>query len=169
MRVRGATENDDLVGWLGERWGEPVMIVHGTEYDLRHLPAFVAEDSGRIVGVLTLVEDDDAMEIVSCDADLPGNGVGGALVAAAVKYARSRGLGRAWCTTTNDNLPALGFWQSVGFELAELRPNAVAEARSRKPSIPRFGHRGLPIRDELDLVRRLRVAPGDGPSGNADR
>jgi ribosomal protein S18 acetylase RimI-like enzyme len=155
MRVRGATADDDLVGWLGQKWGEPVMVVHDTEYDLRLLPAFVAEDSGRIVGVLTIVEQDTALEIVSCDADLPGNGVGGALVAAAVKYARSRGLERAWCTTTNDNLPALGFWQSLGFELTALRPNAVAEARRRKPSIPRFGHRGLPIRDELDLVRHL--------------
>jgi hypothetical protein len=37
-----------------------------------------------------------------------------------------------------------------------LRPNAVADARRVKPSIPQSGAYGLPIRDEIDLILDLR-------------
>jgi hypothetical protein len=62
--------------------------------------------------------------------------------------------------TTNENLPALRLYQRTGFRLVELRPGAVDQARSRKPSIPKTGHEGIPIRDELDLVLDL----GDSPA-----
>jgi hypothetical protein len=58
-------------------------------------------------------------------------------------------------TTTNDNLAALRFYQRAGFRFAELRPGAVSEARSLKPSIPETGNDGIPIRDEIDLVLEL--------------
>ena len=59
------------------------------------------------------------------------------------------------CTTTNDKLAALGFWQALGFVLVELRPGAVETAQRLKPSIPLHGYLGLPIRDEIDLGRTL--------------
>lgn len=59
-------------------------------------------------------------------------------------------------TTTNDNLDALRFYQRRGFELVELRATAVERSRAAlKPSIPARGYYDLPIRDELELVRRL--------------
>jgi hypothetical protein len=67
--------------------------------------------------------------------------------------ARHLGARELRCTTTNDNLPALGFWQALGFELVPLRPGTVAVARQLKPSIPQRRYRNLPIRDELDLPR----------------
>ena len=63
--------------------------------------------------------------------------------------------------TTNDNLAALRFYQRAGFRLLELRPGAVDEARAvLKPSIPETGNDGIPLRDEIDLVREL------GPSAS---
>jgi ribosomal protein S18 acetylase RimI-like enzyme len=132
-----------------------VIAVHDRLYVGTQLPALVADDAGRMVGLLTYVVDADGLEIVSVDADPPGRGTGRVLVDAAVASARDRRLHRVWLTTTNDNLPALGFWQAVGFRLVELRPGAVGRARRLKPSIPASGHRGLPIRDELDLERLL--------------
>jgi hypothetical protein len=41
--------------------------------------------------------------------------------------------------------------QRRGFHLAELRKDAIAAAREIKPGIPRTGHHGIPIRDELEL------------------
>ena len=57
--------------------------------------------------------------------------------------------------TTNDNLDALRFYQRRGFALTELRPGAVDESRRMKPQIPLVGAHGIPIRDELVLVREL--------------
>jgi len=79
-------------------------------------------------------------------------------VEATVDLARAQCLRRVWCTTTNDNLAALGFWQALGFVLVALRPGAVETARRLKPPVPSGrsdGYRGLPIRDEIDLERTL--------------
>lgn len=131
------------------------MAVRGRLFDLTALPSLVAVDDVRIVGLLTYDVAEAELEIVSCDAEPAGQGAGRALVSAAIQVARTSGASRLRCTTTNDNLPALGFWQALGFRLVALRPNAVAEARRLKPSIPGEGYRGLPIRDELDLALDL--------------
>ncbi len=151
MTIRAALPADDIPAWVGERWGGETMAVHGRLYDVGGLDALVATSEDRLVGVLTYVVEGDALEVVSCDADPAGCGVGRALVDAAVDLARRGSLRRAWATTTNDNLAALGFWQAVGFHLAALRPGAVRDARRLKATIPEAGHRGLPIRDEIDL------------------
>jgi len=57
--------------------------------------------------------------------------------------------------TTNDNLPALRFYQKQGFRLIVLYPGAVEESRRLKPSIPLAGHADIPIRDEIQLGIRL--------------
>ncbi|MGW8250920.1 MAG: GNAT family N-acetyltransferase, partial [Anaerolineales bacterium] len=53
--------------------------------------------------------------------------------------------------TTNDNLPALRFYQKRGFHLVALYPNALAESRRLKPEIPFKGLDGIPLRDEIEL------------------
>lgn len=45
------------------------------------------------------------------------------------------------------------FYQRRGFRLAALRPGAVSAARAVKPEIPQAGEHGIPLRDEIDLVR----------------
>lgn len=154
-RVRAAGPDDDVPGWIHRCWGGTRIAVHGRLYDATTLPAYVAADDSGLRGVLTYAETDHALEIVSCDADPDHEGLGRRLVHAAVERARSAARERVWCTTTNDNLLALGFWQARGFRLVALRPGAVAAARRIKPEIPVTGHRGLPIRDELDLELRL--------------
>ena len=57
--------------------------------------------------------------------------------------------------TTNDNLDALRLYQRRGFHLARLDSGAVDRARDLKPEIPLLGRRGIPMRDELILVRPL--------------
>lgn len=144
------------------------MAVHGRLYDIAGLDALVATTEDGLVGVLTYVVEDDALEVVSIDADPAGRGVGRALAGAAVGLARRGSLRRVWATTTNDNLAALGFWQAVGFHLAALRPGAVRDARRLKSTIPERGHRGLLIRDEIDLEMIL-VGAGSAETGASPR
>jgi GNAT superfamily N-acetyltransferase len=146
---------DDVAGWVRRYGQDTIMVVHGRCYDVAALPALVAVPEELIVGVLSYVVEADALEIVLCHAQPPRHGVGRALVNAAVGLARQQSLRRVWCTTTNDNLAALGFWQAVGFALVALRPGAVTLARRLKPTIPLCGYHGLPIRDELDLELQL--------------
>ncbi len=156
--IRAALPADNAAVWIAERWGGETMAVHGRLYNIAGLDALVSTTEDGLVGVLTYVVEDDVLEVVSCDADPAGCGVGRALAGAAVDLARRGSLRRVWATTTNDNLAALGFWQAVGFHLAALRPGAVKDARRLKSTISERGHRGLPIRDEIDLEMILAGA-----------
>ncbi|HEV3357039.1 MAG TPA: hypothetical protein VG247_09605 [Pseudonocardiaceae bacterium] len=57
-------------------------------------------------------------------------------------------LDRLWLSAANDNTDALAFYQRSGFDLVELRHDAVRAARDPKPSIPLRAN-GIPIRHEL--------------------
>jgi hypothetical protein len=56
-----------------------------------------------------------------------------------------------WCITTNDNFPALRFYQKRGFRIVAVHPGAVERSRVMKPSIPLWGIDSIPIRDEIEL------------------
>ena len=82
-------------------------------------------------------------------------GVGTILMEAAAVDARRLGCHEIRLTTTNDNLDAIRFYQRRGLRLVALRPGAVDRARLEKPEIPRVGDYGIPLRDEIDLARRV--------------
>ena len=152
--------NDDdrswLTGFMTERWGAPVAAGGGRLHRLDDLPGLVAVDpDGTVAGVVTYLIEADDCEVISIDAVVQGEGVGTALLEAACDKAAAAGCRRVRLITTNDNLDALRFYQRRGFALYELRPGAVDESRRMKPQIPLVGAHGIPIRDELVLVREL--------------
>ncbi|MEY2476522.1 MAG: hypothetical protein QOG87_1837 [Actinomycetota bacterium] len=136
---------------LDEVWGGPFQARRGELFDARELPGLVAERDGELVGVLCYRDGGDrSWELALISAVLGRSGVGSTLVAALVD--RVGGSSRIWVVTTNDNVDALRFYQRRGFRLQVVRPGAVDDARrSLKPEIPRVGHYGIPLRDELEL------------------
>jgi ribosomal protein S18 acetylase RimI-like enzyme len=54
-------------------------------------------------------------------------------------------------STSNDDLPALAFYQSISFQIFEVRPNVIAEKHGK--IIKGIGK--LPVRDELRLQKPL--------------
>ncbi len=131
----------------------------GELIDLLGFPGLVAEAAGQPIGLLLYRPDDGtgAAELAGLVTPVRGAGAGTALVEALVARIPDRPI---WVVTTNDNTDALRFYQRLGFRLRALRPGAVDEARrTLKPSIPSIGAGGVPIRDELELVRE----PSDHP------
>ena len=157
LRVRPPTSGElpELHRLLAEAWGGPTAAAQGTVYRLADLPALVAVHSGQICGAVTLDVVGGACQLVSVNAFRPRLGVGTALIEQAARQAAAGGCGTLWCTTTNDNLDALRFYQRRGFRLIRLRPGAVDAARLIKPTITAIGEYGIPLRDELDLERPL--------------
>ena len=157
--VRSLTDDDRpwLTGFMTERWGVPLAAGGGRLHRLDDLPGFAAVSAdGAVAGVVTYLIEADTCEVVSIDSVIQGEGVGTALLEAACEAAAAAGCRSVRLITTNDNLDALRFYQRRGFALTELRPNAVNESRRLKPQIPLVGAHGIPIRDELVLVRELR-------------
>ncbi|KAB2343710.1 GNAT family N-acetyltransferase [Actinomadura rudentiformis] len=122
-------------------------------------PAFVAEsDDGQLLGVLTYIPDEaqKQCEILTLHTTEQWRGVGTALIEAIEQWAARREHVRLKLITTNDNVDALRFYQRRGFHLAALHAGAVSDARTRlKPEIPLTGSYDIPIRDEIELEKRL--------------
>jgi len=57
--------------------------------------------------------------------------------------------------TTNDNERAIRFYQHRGYTVSQVIPNAVELARKIKPEIPMYNEKGVPIKDEIVLIKHL--------------
>jgi GNAT superfamily N-acetyltransferase len=157
IRVRPVGEGDrPTIAWLmTELWGSTLQVVHGTVFRPADLPGLLAERAGRLAGLLTYHVSNGVMEIVTLNALERRAGVGTLLMEAAAADARQQRCHEIRLTTTNDNLDALRFYQRRGLRLVALRSGAVDRARLDKPEIPRIGDFGIPLRDEIDLARRV--------------
>ena len=78
-------------------------------------------------------------------------GVGAYLIAEAELLARRLDLTRLVVATTNDNLPALYFYQRRGYRLMELALDGVLAHTER--ALPGFAN--IPVRDEIRLEKKL--------------
>lgn len=151
-----APQRQALEPLLWENWGGPLIASRGRLLDARLLPGLWVGETGNLLGYLLYHPEGDQWEVALLEALEQGRGVGSALLGAVEELARRRGCKRLWLVTTNDNTHALAFYQRRGFVLAALHRDAVTEARKTlKPSLPLVGEGGIPLRDELELEKRL--------------
>jgi ribosomal protein S18 acetylase RimI-like enzyme len=137
------------------RWGEPGIVSRGRLWTADELKAIAAIDGGEIVGMATWTVEDRDWQIVTIESLRRGTGIGSRLLDALCELARRAHANRIWLITTNDNLDALRFYQRRDFRIVAVHAGAMAESRRIKPSIPEVGSFGIPIRDEIELERRL--------------
>ena len=142
--------------FLQERWGAPEVVSRGRLHQADRLPGYTAIEGEQVAGLVTYRVANGDCEIVTLDSLQSGKGIGSALIAAVREVAEARGCRRVWLITTNDNTPALRFYQKVGFVLVAVHRDAIRKSRELKPSIPEIGRDGIPIRDEIELEIRLR-------------
>lgn len=152
-QIRPITQEDQawITRKLTENWGTPLIISRGKSNDASKLPGFVAFVNGTQVGLVTYRIEGQECELVTLDSWQEKIGVGTILVEAVKEEAQKVGCSRLWLITTNDNLHALKFYQKRGFHLIAVHPNAIAESREIKPTIPEIGMYGIPLRDEVEL------------------
>jgi GNAT superfamily N-acetyltransferase len=138
-------------------WGAESVVVHGTLYYPHQLEGFVALDaSSERVGLITFIIHRQECEIVTLNSFREREGVGSALIDMVVDWCLRTDCTRLWLVTTNDNIPALRFYQKRGFHISSVHQGAVDRSRALKPSIPLTGWEGIPLRDEIELEMTLR-------------
>jgi hypothetical protein len=75
---------------------------------------------------------------------------------------RGRGVERLILSTTNDNLPALYFYQRRGFQIVSVLPGVIQEQlRSILSGAEPPGFGGIPVRDEIRLQKHLSASEDD--------
>jgi len=155
VRPLAAEDLDWVRDLLVQKWQSPKIVRRGVMCYADQLPGFVAFHGERRVGLFTYRVDDGECEIVTLNSLEEGMGVGSSPIETVRSTALSNKCSRIWLITTNDNTPALRFYQKRGFVLAALYRNAIEQSHKIKPEIPRVGLDGLPLRDEIELEMTL--------------
>jgi GNAT superfamily N-acetyltransferase len=134
-------------------FGRTKIVAFGEIMDIEAMPLLVAELREDLSGALAYRLFGEALHIVALATDpmWQRSGVGGHLVAEAELMARKLGLKRLVVATTNDNLPAMYFYQRRGYRLSELVPDSVIAHTGRNV----HGFAGIPVRDEVRLEKQL--------------
>ncbi|WP_226087712.1 GNAT family N-acetyltransferase [Mesobacillus sp. S13] len=144
-----------IIDFFKLHWGSPEMVISSGVYDCSTLDGFAIVKENNIIGLVTYVIIDAECEIISLDSTEEGKGIGTSLVKEVENIALEKKCTLIKLITTNDNLLALKFYQKRGFVISKVINNAVEKARKLKPEIPLVGNDGIPIRDEIELKKRL--------------
>ena len=154
VRQAGEADRARVVALFVADFGRSKFIAFGEEFQAETVPAIVAEMEGDLAGALAYRLQDGVLQIVALatDPDWQRSGVGGRLVDHAEDVARERGAGHVAVAMTNDNLPALYFYQRHGYRLTEVHIDAISAANDGAHIV---GFGGIVIRDELRLVKAV--------------
>ncbi len=153
FELRRTTEADHhwMRRVLKQYWASETIVTRGKLHDAVELEAIAAWRDDEAVGLVTFRIENNECEIVTHNSMADSGGIGSCLLSAVRQEARARGCTRLWLVTTNDNTPALRFYQRRDFHICALHTNAITEARKLKPEMPDIGLDGIPIRHEIEL------------------
>jgi ribosomal protein S18 acetylase RimI-like enzyme len=123
------------------------------EHALVELPTLVAlVKDNQLAGAMAYRWTEDALQMLAIATDPMWQraGVGGHLVTEAERLAREGNRKRTLLATSNDNLPALYFYQRQGYRIASLTPGSLINRAAGRP-----GFAGIEVRDEIRLEKEL--------------
>ena len=146
-------ERERIREFVQRFWGEQEQLTFDREFIVAELPSYIAKSENDIIGFISFAGADDAIIIVALGV-LPSYqsfGIGKSLIEKVEIEAKKLLTKRLLVSTSNDDLPALAFYQSLGFQIYEVKPNIIAQKHGEILE----GIGGLPLRDELRLQKIL--------------
>jgi ribosomal protein S18 acetylase RimI-like enzyme len=153
VRPCEAAERVAVMDLFQRDFGTTRVGAFDAEHALMDQPTLVALVKGdQLAGALAyrLTEDTLQMLALATDPMWQRAGVGGHLVAEAERLAKEGGRARAVIATSNDNLPALYFYQRQHYCIASITPGSLIRRAAGRP-----GFAGIAVRDEIRLEKDL--------------
>jgi ribosomal protein S18 acetylase RimI-like enzyme len=146
-------DQEEIHGIVERFWGEDIQLTFDLSFMISQLPGYAVKIEEKIIGFISTAEIDDATLIVTLGVlpEYQGSGVGKKLVEMVESNSLGKSKKRLLVSTSNDDLPALAFYQSIGFQIFEVKPNVIALKHGKVTS----GIGKLPVRDELRLQKTL--------------
>jgi ribosomal protein S18 acetylase RimI-like enzyme len=170
VSIRKITREDKswVYNFLINQAGAAHMVSRSVLYQCDELPGFIAayapeevKDKSQLaaedVGLLTYHVHGRQFQVVTLHTAVQRQGIGSALLKRGLQEARQQQCHRLWLITTNDNEPAIQFYQRFGCQLTAVHKGAITKSRKIKPEIPLTGLNGIPIEDEIEFEIQLRV------------
>jgi ribosomal protein S18 acetylase RimI-like enzyme len=138
-------------------WDETEVDCFDRKYDVLECPAFLVWDGGEAVGQASYAIEGEwnavVLVMLNILPDHQRRGGGWMLLDAVRGEAVRRGLRRLLVVTSNDDLPALAFYQRYGFCITGILPGRIAADHGGE--LP--GLAGIPVRDEIRLAYEVPV------------
>jgi ribosomal protein S18 acetylase RimI-like enzyme len=154
--VRQAEPEDvpEVMALFRRDFGRSTVIGFGESMAIEDCPMLVAEMRGELAGALAYRLLPDALHIVALATDpmWQRSGVATHLEGEATFIARRHGVRRLLFATTNDNLPALYFYQRRGWTITGTVVGGMLPHFGGQPGV---GFAGIPVRDEIRLEKRI--------------
>lgn len=145
------THRKSVNAYIKYLWNGPNIVTRGQMYDTSHLPGFVAEGDGALLGAVVYRPDGDEWEISALFSLVQGIGVGTKLLDTVKEAAQAQGAKRLWLVTTNDDTQAIRFYQKYGFSLKAVHIGGFEAVRRLKAGVPERGNDGIPIEHEFEF------------------
>jgi GNAT superfamily N-acetyltransferase len=149
--IRPMTDRPHLEELLRLRWSDGTIFVRGRLVTPQDVEAFGAYRDDRLQGVGTWRVEQGILYLLTLNNVTDCRGVGVALLETVLAMGRRKGFPFMRAMLSNDNLPALRFYQKRGFRIVAVHSGVVDMMRALKPSIPEIGLDGIPMRDEIEL------------------
>jgi ribosomal protein S18 acetylase RimI-like enzyme len=151
--VSSKKDKNEIRDLVKQFWGEEEQLTFATEFNVSKQQAYVARVGKELAGFISLGEKQGNLIVVALGVrpEYQGSGIGKNLIKKAESEARKLQRKKLLVSTSNDDLPALGFYQALGFQIIEVVPNVIAEKHGKILT----GIGGLPVRDELRLQKIL--------------
>lgn len=146
----GTPPRPEEIPWLEEIGWAAGCDPEETRYFIRHDDVRVWRRGGVPAGCVMLEwrAREVSLDILGVDPACRRQGLAGRMMRAVRDEALRRGIHRLRLVTSNDNGPALMFYQRLG-----LRIVAVHVGRpERRRGYVRPGHSGIPVRDDIEMV-----------------
>jgi GNAT superfamily N-acetyltransferase len=153
VREASPEDREKALAIFRRHFGHTPMVAFGAVVSLAEAATLVAEAENEVGGALAWRVVEGALHIIAVATDPMWQraGLAGHLVAEAEIVARQHEHPRVIATITNDNIPALYFYQRRGYRIsAVVAGSVVAHAHAESP-----GFAGIPIRDEIHLSKTL--------------
>ena len=135
-------------------WGEIEVELLGKKFRINEIPAFVALVDDKVVGFLSFYDpsrEDCLIVAIGVVPKYQRCGIGRALLKSVENWTKGKAKEKLLVSTSNDDLPALAFYQLNGFQIYEVVPNAIYRKHGKLVK----GLCGIPIRDEIRLRKFL--------------
>jgi GNAT superfamily N-acetyltransferase len=150
--IRELDDKSELLAIMMAHWGSHRMMIGLHTYDCAEIDAlglFSAE--GETLALASWTMRGEVALLCALHALKPGQGAAIELLKAVKAAAKAKGAVKLRAMLTNDNMPAMTFYQKCGFCFSGLYIEAIDHYRSVIPTIIKTGYQDLPVRDALEL------------------
>ncbi|HRJ70201.1 MAG TPA: GNAT family N-acetyltransferase [Beijerinckiaceae bacterium] len=151
LAFRAIVDKAPLVDFVMRRWGTSGMLIGMHRYDVKDLEATGLYLGDELVAFANWTQRDRMILICAVHSLRSGEGFARQLLEELKRLARARGATVLRAMASNDNLPALAFFQLNGFRLTTLYVGAIDAFRGAMPGLISKGYRGIDVRDAIEL------------------